>query len=241
MLIPPGATSQSITVQIVDDTGLAVTGLVAGTWPATSYARVAEAAVSITLGDLVAITSAYASGGVKEVGSGYYRLDVPDAAFATASKVRIVAEATGKHIVYPPIDVAKVAATMGATDYSGNTVQTGDAFARLPADPAGLASLASAHGAGPWATATGFAVAGDAMGLVNGAITDAKITFPGEAAGRPTTALAVLRRVWEWVANKRTRDRSTGTLLLRNAADDGTLETQTQSTASTTDTVTKGA
>lgn len=38
----------------------------------------------------------------------------------------------------------------------------------LPADPAGLAGLASAHGAGSWATATGFAVAGDAMALTAG-------------------------------------------------------------------------
>lgn len=37
----------------------------------------------------------------------------------------------------------------------------------LPADPSGLADLASAHGAGSWATATGFAVAGDAMTLVD--------------------------------------------------------------------------
>ncbi len=76
--------------------------------------------------------------------------------------------------------------------------------------------------------------------IADGALTDAKITFPAESAGRPTTFLAAMRRLWEWTVNKRTRDRSTGTVLLRNAADAATLETQTQSTATTIDTQTKG-
>jgi len=36
----------------------------------------------------------------------------------------------------------KVAATMGSTDYTGNTVQTGDAYARIGATGSGLTSLA---------------------------------------------------------------------------------------------------
>jgi hypothetical protein len=85
------------------------------------------------------------------------------------------------------------------------------------------------------------AAVGSAMTLANGAITDATITFPAEAVGRPTTFLAAMRRAWEWVANKRTRDRTTGIVLLRNAADSGTLETQTQDTAGTVDSITQGA
>ncbi len=77
--------------------------------------------------------------------------------------------------------------------------------------------------------------------LADGAITDAKIAFPAESAGRPTTFLAAMRRVWEWATNKRTRDRGDGTVVLRNAADDGTLETQTQSTVGTSDSQSKGA
>ncbi len=94
------------------------------------------------------------------------------------------------------------------------------------------------------------AAVGSAMTLANnavttaaindGAITDAKFTFPGEASGRPTTFLAWVRRVGEWAFNKRTRDTSTGTVLLRNAADSATLETQTQATVSTTDSISKG-
>lgn len=112
MIITPGTTSQSITVQIVDDSGLAVTALVAATMPTVSYERVAEALTGITLSDLAALTSAYSSGGVKEVGGGYYRLCVPDAAFATTSKVRIIGEATGKHLIYPPIDCAYIQGDM---------------------------------------------------------------------------------------------------------------------------------
>lgn len=120
MIISPGATSQSITIQIVDDSGLAVTGLVANTFPSVYYQRVAEAAVSISLSDLALITSTYSSGGVKETNGGYYRLDIPDAAFVTASKVRITGEASGKHLLYPPITCAYVGV---------NTVQVGGTIA----------------------------------------------------------------------------------------------------------------
>lgn len=82
-------------------------------------------------------------------------------------------------------------------------------------------------------------------GLADGAITDAKITFPAESAGRPTTFLAAMRRVWEWVANRRVRTRSTGALVLYGADDTTPLEAQTQSTTGGTgsevDTQTKGA
>lgn len=77
--------------------------------------------------------------------------------------------------------------------------------------------------------------------IADDAITDAKIAVPAETAGRPTRALAMLRRAWEWTTNKRTRDRSTGILALRNAADSANLETQTQSTTGSVDTQTKGA
>jgi hypothetical protein len=66
------------------------------------------------------------------------------------------------------------------------------------------------------------------------------VTVPAEAAGRPTGLVSMIRRIFEWHANKRTRDRSTGAVLLRNAADNGTLETQNQSTAGTVDTQTQG-
>ncbi len=84
------------------------------------------------------------------------------------------------------------------------------------------------------------AVAGDAMALTTGAISETTITAPAEAAGRPTGILGMVRRLFEWGSNKRTRNRSTGDVLLRDATDATTLETQTQSTSGTTDTQTQG-
>lgn len=77
-------------------------------------------------------------------------------------------------------------------------------------------------------------------GLAAGVITEASITIPAEASGRPTGILGMIRRIFEWDHNERTRDRSTGTVLLKNEAGTATLETQTQSTTGTTDTQTKG-
>lgn len=108
MIFDSGATSQSIDVQIVDDTGLPVTGLVAATFPALTYSLAGpNADVAFpALSDLATITTAYASGGVKERGNGVYRLDVPNGVFTTAGQVRIRGEATGKHVLVPIIDVA---------------------------------------------------------------------------------------------------------------------------------------
>lgn len=84
------------------------------------------------------------------------------------------------------------------------------------------------------------AAVGSAMTLASGAISESTFTTPSEASGRPTGILGMLRRVFEWQANKRTRSRTSGTVSLRNEADDGNLETQTQSTSSDVDTQTKG-
>ncbi len=84
------------------------------------------------------------------------------------------------------------------------------------------------------------AAVGSAMNLAAGAISDTTFTVPAEASGRPTSFLSMMRRVFEWAANKRTRNRTTGDVVLRNAGDTGTLETQTQSTSGVTDTQTKG-
>lgn len=183
------------------------------------------------------------------------------------------------------ISGGKVAATMGATDYSGNTVQTGDAYARigvagggltalgdarlanldaavssrlatgsyttpptatqirqemdansadldaigvliasvklktdgLPADPAGLAGLASAHGAGNWATAAGFSTltAGDIPTTAQIADKVLGRSIAGGADGGRT-----VRDALRFLRNKWTR---TGSLLSVYAEDDVTL------------------
>ncbi len=137
--------------------------------------------------------------------------------FATAP------DASSRYVLGEPVGAAAPTVVQIRTEMDANSTQLAAIAAKttnLPGSPAAV---------------------GSAMTLADGAITDAKITFPAETAGRPTTFLAAMRRLWEWAANKRTRDRSSGTLLLRNAADNATLETQTQQTSGTVDTQTKGA
>lgn len=68
------------------------------------------------------------------------------------------------------------------------------------------------------------------------------LAAPPETAGRPgsTDLLGMLRRVFEWRGNKRTRDRASGLVSVRNSADSGNLETATQSTSGSVDTFGQG-
>ena len=113
MIFTPGSTSQSIDIQLVDDSGLPLTGKVAADFPNVYWSIGGNtAATQITLSDLSLITSTYSSGGIKERtgAAGIYRLDLPNAVFANAGKVRIYGEASGKHLLCPAFTVAYVAA-----------------------------------------------------------------------------------------------------------------------------------
>lgn len=74
-----------------------------------------------------------------------------------------------------------------------------------------------------------------AASIADGAITESKILLPDEVSGRPTTILGMIRRTFQWISNKRIRDRSSGAVSLRNDDDSNTLENQTQSTSGTID------
>ena len=64
------------------------------------YRREGGAVVNITEVTLAALTTAWAAGGFLEIGHGYYRLDVPDAAFATgAESVSIQGTVTGMIVI----------------------------------------------------------------------------------------------------------------------------------------------
>jgi hypothetical protein len=137
MITSPGTTSLSIDVQIVDDSGLPVTGLVASTFPAVTYSVGNNtAAVAITLSDLAAITSVYSSGGLKERSGGRYRLDLPNAAIASAGVVTLIGEATGKHLICPPVQVVSVASQTSVTALQ--TTVGAPAGASLSADVAAV-------------------------------------------------------------------------------------------------------
>lgn len=87
--VAKSSTSKSFFIYITGPTSLPVTGLAFDTAGIlASYAGVKLARVAITLATLAAITTAWASGGFKEVDAtnmpGWYRIDVPNAALALA-------------------------------------------------------------------------------------------------------------------------------------------------------------
>jgi len=95
--IKAGSTSQTVNIFIRDSsstTGGGLTGLVYNSASLVAYYALPKAAsVSITLATLAAVTSAYSSGGFKEIDStnmpGWYRFDIPDAALASGRFVSL--------------------------------------------------------------------------------------------------------------------------------------------------------
>src|SRR6478736_5685091 len=96
--IAKGATSQTLYIEVLDSTsstGGRKTGLAYNTSSLTAYyVRNGGSATAITLATLAAANSAWSSGGFKEVDGtnmpGVYRLDVPDAAFASGAESVVI-------------------------------------------------------------------------------------------------------------------------------------------------------
>ena len=137
-----GATDVSVVIRIIDSTDFtpetAVEHNTAGI--DLQYRREGAASTAITEVALAALTTAHTDGGIEHIGNGYYRLDVPDAAFAAgASGVMIHGTVTGMivigiyvELVDPPAPRKNVAlsdipfymvdASDGATPETGLTV-----------------------------------------------------------------------------------------------------------------------
>lgn len=101
--IKKGSVDRSVDIYIIDDAnGTPETGVAFDTTGIDlKYRRDLSAAVSITEATLAALTTAHTDGGFKEIGFGVYRLDLPDAAWATgADHVTIFGTVTGM-IVLP--------------------------------------------------------------------------------------------------------------------------------------------
>ena len=101
-IVTKGATDRSVVLRIIDSTdGTPETGVVFNTsgidmW----YRREGAAVVSITEVTLAALTTAHTDGGFLAVSHGYYRLDLPDAAFATgANYVDVGGTVTGMVVI----------------------------------------------------------------------------------------------------------------------------------------------
>lgn len=106
--IQAGTTDVSVRIRITDDsTGAPETGVTAATAGLDlKYHREKSANVDITEINLSALTDAHSDGGLYEIGNGYYRLDLPDAACASGSNtVLIHGTATGMIVEGPQIDL----------------------------------------------------------------------------------------------------------------------------------------
>lgn len=96
-----GATDQSTRIRILNDDGTPSTDVVAATSGLDlEYVRNGAAPVDLTESDLAATNSAHSDGGIKHLGGGVYRVDPPDAAFATGvDEVSIQGTCTDRVIV----------------------------------------------------------------------------------------------------------------------------------------------
>ena len=177
--VKAGQTSVSITFRLLSTAGAAVTGKAAADLTAY-YWRQGGSPTSISLSDLAAINSAYSSGGVKQADAtnmpGLYRIDVPDAAFATgADWVALAIKCTGSmdYEVFIPLEsvgnsetYARVGAPVGASisaDIAGVQSDTDNLQTRVPA---ALVSgrIDASVGAMAADVVTASAIAADAIG-----------------------------------------------------------------------------
>lgn len=108
MFIPQDRTNVSVVLRIVDSTdGTPETGVVFNTagidlW----YRREGAVSTDITEATLAALTTAHTDGGFLHINDGYYRLDVPDAAFVTGvDGVQIGGTVTGMVVFGPYIQI----------------------------------------------------------------------------------------------------------------------------------------
>lgn len=137
-IVTKGSTDRSVLLRIIDSTdGTPETGVVFNSsgidlW----YRREGAAKTSITEATLAALTTAHTDGGFLHVGDGYYRLDLPDAAFATgANYVDVGGAVTGMVIVGGRVRLVDF------NIEAASTPQTGDAYARIGA-PVGASTSA---------------------------------------------------------------------------------------------------
>ncbi|MFH1184726.1 MAG: hypothetical protein V1755_06760 [Chloroflexota bacterium] len=102
MQVAPGATDVSVDIRAMTAAGVALTGKVAADF--TAWYRRDGAKMAIALSDLAALTTAHTNGGLKEIGDGWYRLDVPDAAFAAgANRAAIGGTVDGGVLLSAPV------------------------------------------------------------------------------------------------------------------------------------------
>jgi len=130
--IAKGSTSQSVIIRVLDASdGTPEQGVEHDTGGVSLwYRRDGAAVVAITPAALAGADSAYSVGGIEHLDDGYYRLDVPNAAFVTGvSGVMIGGAFTDMVVVgvyvplvedYPQVNTMKWAGEIVATDVTTN-------------------------------------------------------------------------------------------------------------------------
>ena len=187
MNVTKDSTDVSVLLYIADNTdGTPETGVVYNTAGIDlKYRRDGAAATSITEATLAALTTAHTDGGFLEIGNGWYRFDVPDAAFATGvDKVLIYGTVTGMVVYGVVVELIESTVDANVTQISGDSSAadnleamydgTGYANDDAPATQGQVSGIGSSSGAG-----FNFAATADNTG---GAIIDG-VTFVGSQTG----------------------------------------------------------
>ena len=167
-----GATSQAIELYIVDSTdGTPETGVVFNSAGIDlKYRRKDAVVVSITEAALTspALTDTWESGGFLEIGNGVYRLDLPDAALASAAGIdRVVVFGTVTGMVVLPVTIHLTAFDLS----TASTPQTAD-------HTAGIADIPTvAEFEARTIVSADYVVVGDTLARVT--LTDTVTTYTG--------------------------------------------------------------
>ncbi len=195
-----------------------------------SYWRQGGSPTSITLSDLAAITSAYASGGMKEASStlakGSYRLDVPDAAFATgADWVELNVFCTGSILFKErfPLYPAVWDETMASHLTAGTT---------------GAKLNAAASAGDPWATAIPASYGAGTAGAVLGTLLTTALTESYAADGAPATITQILYMILQSLTEKSI---SSTTMTVKKLDGSSTAMVFTLNSATTPTSITRSA
>lgn len=117
-----GTTDVSVVIRIIDSTdGTPETGVTSATGGLDlEYRREGAVSTDITEADLTNLNDAHSDGGMKHIGNGYYRLDLPDAACASgATGVLVHGTVTGMVVIgeyiqlvtYDPFDSVRLGLT----------------------------------------------------------------------------------------------------------------------------------
>lgn len=102
-----GSINVSVRIRIIDDTdGTPEQGVTSATpGLALWYQKEGAAKVDLTESDLTALTDAHSDGGILHIDDGYYRVDIPDAAFTGVDSVLIGGAVTGMIVIGTEIQI----------------------------------------------------------------------------------------------------------------------------------------